>query len=232
MRHEMVRHGPEVAITTETTLQYFEVAKIAMVIARYLNFLGYEARAHVDGNYRVLCGPVAADAGLGELGRIGLLMTPRFGPRVRLSVVTTTLPLAQDEPLAFGVQHFCEICRKCAVCCPSGAIDAGEKAVHNGVEKWRTDQEACYQYWRVQGSDCGICMKVCPYSHPSGVMHDVVRWAIRRNALARHVALWADDFFYGRRPTEPYPLPDWHGRKGTGNMRDRGIKAGHRDEGT
>lgn len=216
MDHDMVRHGPDGAVTTETTLQYFEVGKVAMILARYINLLGYEARAHVDGNYRVLCGPIAVDAGLGELGRLGLLMTPEFGPRVRLSVVTTDLPLLQDDPVYFGAQHFCTICKKCATCCPSAAIESGDKSVHNGVEKWQTDQEACYRFWRQNGSDCGVCLKVCPYSHPGSPLHNLVRWAIRRNSLARHLALRADDFFYGRRPMTRYALPRWHERHRAG----------------
>ena len=210
MDFDMVRHAPDTATTTETSFKYFEVAKIAMMVARYINLLGYEARAHVDGNYRVLCVPIAADAGLGELGRLGLLITPRFGPRVRLSVVTTNMPLTQDEPISFGVQHFCEFCKKCATCCPSAAVDSNGKTVHNGVEKWQTNQERCYRFWRVLGTDCAVCVKVCPYSHPDTPVHNLVRGAVRRNAIARRLALLADDLFYGRRPKAPSVLPKWH----------------------
>jgi hypothetical protein len=210
MSCDMVRHAPDSPTITETAFKYFEAAKIALLVARYINLLGYAARAHVDGNYRVLCVPVAVDAGLGELGRIGLLMTPRFGPRVRLSVVTTNLPLTQDQPVCFGIQHFCEICRKCATCCPSAALDSGSKAVRNGVEKWQTDQERCYRYWRLHGTDCAVCMRVCPYSHPSTLLHNLVRVAIRRSALARRLALAADDLFYGRRPGRCSTFPKWH----------------------
>jgi ferredoxin len=212
MDHEMVRQAPDTATMTETAFKYFEVAKIAMLVARYINLLGYEARAHVDGNYRVLCGPIAADAGLGELGRLGLLITPRFGPRVRLSVVTTNLPLLQDRPVRIGVQDFCNFCKKCAVNCPSQAIEEGDKGVHRGVEKWQSSQEKCYRFWRLQGTDCAVCITVCPYSHPSTPLHNLVRWAVRRNALARRVALWGDDFFYGRRPVDRCPLPIWHAK--------------------
>ncbi|UCG32589.1 MAG: hypothetical protein JSU68_13105, partial [Phycisphaerales bacterium] len=52
MKHEMIRHAPEGATTTETAFKYFEAARIAMLLARYINVLGYEARAHIDGNYR------------------------------------------------------------------------------------------------------------------------------------------------------------------------------------
>ena len=210
MRHEMIRHAPDGATTTETAFKYFEAAKIAMLVARYINRLGYEARAHVDGNYRVLCGPVAADAGLGELGRLGLLITPQYGPRLRLSLVTTNLTLIQDQPIRFGMQHFCGFCKKCATNCPSGAISSGDKIVCKGAEKWQSNQEACYLFWRRHGSDCSICLKVCPYSHPATPVHNLVRWAVRRSGPARRLALWGEDLFYGRYPESRFRLPDWH----------------------
>lgn len=52
--------------------------------------------------------------GIGELGRPGLIITPTHGPRVRLAVVTTDLPLMHDAPVSIGVQHFCAICKKCS----------------------------------------------------------------------------------------------------------------------
>ena len=213
MRHDMIRHAPESPTITESAFSYYENAKIALVLAKYINFLGYDARAHVDGNYRVMCIPIAVDAGLGELGRLGLLITPQFGPRVRLSVVTTNLPLLQDAPIAFGVQHFCTICKKCAVNCPTGSIDMGEKAVHNGVEKWLSNQDNCYRHWRIQGTDCAICVKVCPYSYQKATMHNFVRWLVQRNNFARRMAFMGDHFFYGRRPKHSSPFPGWHSEK-------------------
>ena len=215
MRYEMIRHAPDNPVTTESAFKYIEAAKIAMVIARYINLLGYEARAHVDANYRVMCGPIAVDAGLGELGRLGLLITPEFGPRVRLSVVTTNLPLMQDKPISFGVQDFCSFCKKCAINCPSGAIDKGKKSIYKGVEKWQSNQEACYRFWRIQGSDCSLCIKVCPYSHPGTLLHNIVRKVIKRNHLARRAALIADNLFYGQKPQTKFPLPDWHKKSNT-----------------
>jgi len=210
MDFDMVHFAPHHASTTETAYKYFEAAKVAMILSRYIQLLGYEARAHVDGNYRVMCVPVAADAGLGELGRLGLLITPEFGPRVRLSVVTTNLPLVCDKPIAFGVQDFCTFCKKCARNCPSAAIDNGDKKIYNGVEKWQSSQESCYKFWRLQGSDCSLCLQVCPYSHPSSLTHNLVRWVIKQNHLARRLALLADDFFYGKRPKSGKTFPSWH----------------------
>jgi ferredoxin len=210
MSHDMVRHAPDICTTTETALKYFEAGKIAMILARYIGRLGYRARAHVDGNYRVMCPPIAADAGLGELGRLGVLVTRRFGPRVRLAIVTTDLPLCHDRPAYFGVQEFCTICKKCADNCPSGSIDAGPKRVSMGAEKWPICRDTCYRFWRQRSSDCAICVKVCPYSHPDTLVHNVVRRAIERNSLARRVALVGDDLLYGRKPVDRAPLPSWH----------------------
>lgn len=210
MRHDMIRHAPESLTITESAFSYFENARIAMILAKYINLLGYEARAHVDGNYRMMCIPIAADAGLGELGRLGLLITPEFGPRVRLSVVTTNLPLDVDQPISFGVQEFCSFCKKCAINCPSGSIDFGEKKIYAGVEKWQSDQENCYRFWRKQGTDCAICVKVCPYSYPAAPMHDFVRLLVRRNSFSRRLAFWGDAFFYRKRPKIHTLFPKWH----------------------
>jgi len=209
MKHENVRQAPRPPTLIETAGRYLESGKIAVAVAHYIQLLGYRARAHVDGNYRVMCAPVAADAGLGELGRLGLLITPRFGPRARFTVVTTDMPLPQDAPIVFGVQHFCHICKKCSENCPSRSIDEGDRGVHNGSQRWVSEQDSCYHYWRKVGTDCCICVKVCPYAHPASLSHDLVRWVITRNPLARHVALWADDLAYGRRPKRRYPPPDW-----------------------
>ena len=211
MRWEMMRHAPQLTTMTETTAQYLEAAKIAAALVRYVEHLGYGARAHVDGDYRVMCVPVAADAGLGELGRLGLLITPGYGPRVRLAVVTTDMPLVPDRPTAFGAQDFCDGCLKCSDACPSRSIDPGPRRDHRGVVKWRSEQDSCYRYWRIRGSDCGLCVRVCPYSHPRSPSHDLVRWAIRRNARARRLAVWADDLAYGRRPGSGGTPPGWHG---------------------
>ena len=212
MNFEMVKHAPWSEVITESAYQYMEAAKIATAVSRYIQLLGYDSRAHVDQDYRVMCVPISVDAGLGELGRLGLLMTPEFGPRVRLSVVTTDLPLLQDQPVHFGVQDFCEICKKCAVNCPSGSIAFGEKKVCRGVEKWQSNMETCFRFWRQQGSDCSICLKVCPYSHPDSFLHNLVRRAVRKNPLARRLALWGDDLFYGRRPDNEYSQEEWHKR--------------------
>ncbi len=143
--------------------------------------------------------PVAYDAGLGELGRFGYLISPKFGARTRLGAVTTEIPLVPDGPIQFGVQDFCRRCKKCAVNCPPGAIPADNRTVVRGVEKWQLDIEKCYRYWRVVGTDCGLCMRVCPFSHPDTLAHNILRSGIKRSSFARSVSVYGDDLFYGKK---------------------------------
>jgi ferredoxin len=201
MDHGRVSHAPAAPVVLESARQYVEGAKIALVVASWIRRLGYPARAHIDGNYRLIAPLVARDAGLGEIGRMGLLMTPRLGPRVRLGVVTTDMPLAADEPGDdVSVLDFCVVCQKCAVSCPVGAIPTGDRSPVDDGLRWAIDSETCYRYWNLVGTDCATCMRVCPYSHPDSTAHNLVRKAIRKSATARRVMLWFDDVFYGRKP--------------------------------
>lgn len=200
MAYDSVQQAPDMPITGETALQYLRAAIISVNLARYIRNLGYPARAHIsDSNYQIMLPPVAHDAGLGELSRMGYLISLRYGARIRLGAVTTDLPLISDKPIVFGVQDFCAICLKCAENCPSAAIPNGNKTMIRGVEKWQISVEKCLWYWRVAGTDCGLCMKVCPYSHPPTFVHNLIRRGIKYSAFARKVSILGDHLFYGRK---------------------------------
>jgi ferredoxin len=209
MNHEMVGVNPTPPGVMESAKQYVEAGRVAVQLAEAIRQMGYEARAHIDGNYRVIAPLVARDAGLGEIGRMGLLMTPNQGPRVRLGVVTTSLELLPDERTpSKAVIDFCTICKKCADNCPSKSIPFEVRQDIDGTLRWRINAESCFLYWNVIGTDCGICMTVCPYSHPNTLPHNVLRWGIARSGFVRRGALWLDDLFYGKEPIQKEP-PDW-----------------------
>lgn len=209
MDKEMLDCAPFGPTVMETSRKYFTSGAIAVQMAACIREMGYPARAHIDGNYRVVCPLVARDAGLGEIGRMGLLMTPELGPRVRIAVVTTDLPLTADtRHFDQTMIDFCTMCKKCAVACPSKAISYEAKQDIGGVKRWQINSEACFTLWCALGTDCGRCMRVCPYSHPDNVLHRLVRYGIRNNAVFRRFAIFMDDFFYGKKPA-PRDLPDW-----------------------
>jgi len=211
MDREMMDSAPHGPTVVESARQYMHAAVIATQAADYIRKLGFSARAHIDGNYRVVCPLVARDAGLGEIGRMGILMTPRLGPRVRIGVITTDLPLPPDKIKERpDMIEFCRICKKCADVCPANAIPHNDRSEINGVKRWQINQEACFTMWCIVGTDCGRCMSDCPYSHKDNFIHNVVRFLIRRSAIFRHIAVKLDDVIYGRRP-KPKPFPKWIG---------------------
>lgn len=199
--------APQAPAILETAQQYLESGEIAVQVALLIRKLGYDARAHIDGNYRVVAPLVACDAGLGEIGRMGLLMTPKAGPRIRISVVTTNMPLeATHSSYDQSVESFCDSCKKCAANCPANAIPFGEPENINGTHRWQINQEKCFTFWCQAGTDCGRCISVCPYSHPDNPFHNFVRYGIRKNPLFRKLALKMDDLIYGRKPkTKAFP---------------------------
>ena len=209
MSKNMMDAAPFGPTVMESAWQYLRAATIAVQLAEFIRELGYPARAHIDGNYRVVCPLVARDAGLGEIGRMGLLMTPELGPRVRIGVVTTDIPLIPGKrKYDYSVIDFCEMCKKCADVCPSSAISEQPRRQINGVLRWQINQEACFTYWCRIGTDCGRCVVACPYAHPTTFLHNMVRKGIRYSRNFARFALWMDDFFYGRKP-KPKPAPEW-----------------------
>lgn len=84
-------------------------------------------------------------AGLGEIGYSKMLITPQFGPRLRIGVILTELELEPD-PIYDGPQ----LCNKCMACvknCPGNAISATKTVKVNlaghEVEWGELDCDAC-----------------------------------------------------------------------------------------
>jgi len=203
---DMIAAAPKPPVIVETEKKYVEIAKISIIVSDLIRRMGYEARAHIAGsNYQAMLPPLGWRAGLGEIGRIGILITEMYGPRVRLGLITTNLPLTPDSSKNFGVQDFCKTCKKCANNCPAQAIPYGEKTEENGTLKWVLNREGCYRFWRKAGTDCAMCLYVCPYSKPRNWFHDSVRKLISHSSTAQKVSLWADDYFYGKNPLPKDP---------------------------
>jgi epoxyqueuosine reductase len=162
--------SPAVPAAAASGVGYSKMAFTLSLMGQFIRNLGY--RAIQCGNDTALSIPIAIDAGLGELGRNGLLITPQYGPRVRLCKILTDLPLAPDKPITFGVKEFCRRCKACAKNCETGAISSTDepsfdiacRSNNPGALKWYVNAELCYQFWCENGTDCSTCIKVCPYN--------------------------------------------------------------------
>ena len=93
-------------------------------------------------------------AGLGKLGWSSLLITPAFGPRIRLSACLTEADLESTLPVELDLA--CESCSICLESCPAGAL-----AKPRSGEQYHINKFACSAYRTASGS-CTECMRVCP----------------------------------------------------------------------
>jgi epoxyqueuosine reductase len=165
--------SPAVPAAAATGIGYSRMAFILACMGEFIRNLGYEAIQ--CGNDTALSVPLSIDAGLGELGRNGLLITPQHGPRVRLCKIFTNLPLEPDKPIEFGVKQFCKKCKLCAKHCKPGAISMDDepsfkvacRSNNSGAKKWYVNAESCYEFWCENGTDCSTCISVCPYNAAS-----------------------------------------------------------------
>ena len=99
-------------------------------------------------------------AGLGQLGVNGQLLSPHFGSRARLQVVITDAPLTYDSPVDYGIYKLCETCQICFMRCPGKAIQA-QRVWFRGVEKNKLISRRCRPVM-TRFAGCGVCIKVCP----------------------------------------------------------------------
>jgi epoxyqueuosine reductase len=165
-----IQDSPSFRAGTATGVGYSRMAFSIACLAEFIRNLGY--RAIPMGNDTALSIPLAVDAGLGEQGRNGLLITPQYGPCVRLCKVLTDLPLEPDPPISFGVTEVCRRCRRCAEACEVGAIAADAEpsfrivcpSNNPGILRWAVNHDRCYSFWVANGASCSTCVAVCPFT--------------------------------------------------------------------
>ncbi len=88
----------------------------ASPVVDFLRKKGYDATV----TSRIPLKPAAVRCGLGCQGKNTLLITPQFGPRVKLISVLTTAPLEPDAPFT---ETFCDACEECVAACPTQALE-------------------------------------------------------------------------------------------------------------
>ena len=170
------------------TLKYFEEYKranralneVAGRLSSFILGLGYRAEpipaTWPEGRgseewIRELTAPfqhktAATRAGLGWVGKNALLVTPGFGPRVRLATVLTDMPLPTGQP---QTESGCGDCMTCVHSCPASAL-SGTTWVPGLPREELVDAPLCCQWARrlllervgAENAVCGVCMAACP----------------------------------------------------------------------
>ncbi len=116
--------------------------------------------------YKLFCHKTAATcAGLGWIGKNGLLINRRYGSRLSWATVLTNAPLRADRPVHRSECGDCDLCVKH---CPSGALAGCHWSIEDPLKEMVSyDKCRSLKRDRVGFSDkpnCGLCITICPFS--------------------------------------------------------------------
>lgn len=122
----------------------------------------YTAKKFISAVFRLFSHKTAATcAGLGWIGKNGLLITPNFGPAVALATVLTNAPIPVCEN-PYKVSR-CGHCRACVEACPAGAIKDQSWQRTSRVQLM-IDASACKAFLSLNRGRCDYCIAVCPWT--------------------------------------------------------------------
>ena len=200
-----MKYYPSYIADAATSTGYARMAINSANLSLFIRMLGFKT-IDCSINAVVASIPLAMLAGLGDIGRNGLLITPEFGPRLRVTVVLTDLPLVADSPIDFGLTEFCSACKKCVYACPSRSIMEGERTNEpNNVSnsrnqlKWPINAETCRAYWGRVNKPCTSCIASCPFNKEMDWFHSTVRWFVDHGRWADSIYVKIDDWLgYGK----------------------------------
>jgi len=206
MSLDNIQCSPTAISSAGSSLGYSRCEFLVAGLAEFIRGLGYIAIPSVNDLGSSVA--IGIDAGLGELGRTNRLITPEFGPMVRLAKVLTDLPLATDKPIDFGLLEFCKVCKRCAETCPSKCLSFDDEPSYQvkgewnnpGHQAWSENSPQCLAYWQESTSGCSVCLAVCPWSKKDKTMiHEIVKAASAKiPALYAFFTSMDEAFGYGR----------------------------------
>ena len=193
-------HAPTLLSEGLSTLAYARMAPTLWMLAEFIRGLGYNAIP--AANDTALSIPLAVDAGLGQMGRHGLLINPKVGARCRISKIFTDLPLEPAGAVDSGITEFCNACLKCVPKCGTKAITTGDRSFEPlaesnsaGVLSWKVDATKCMTFQNRVGSTCSTCVRRCAWTKPPRKVYAIPRFFIRnfRWKWLNRSWVWLDD---------------------------------------
>lgn len=172
MSEETLKRAPSPLGAQTTAMTYSEGVQMQAQIQDFLRGIGYWGLGEASINALAIAPALGVLAGLGEMSRLNRMVSPEFGPMVRVFKMIIDLPVATDKPINAGIMEFCKSCKKCAEACPSGALSFDTEPSWNikggwnnsGHKAYYEDSVKCQTYWKEAATNCGVCFSVCPFA--------------------------------------------------------------------
>ncbi len=124
---------------------YADLGYQAAALAEYVQSRGYVAHPHPQGGPLASI-PYAVEAGLGQLGLNGQLLTPTAGSRCRIILITTNAELVHDSPVDFGIHAICDACQLCVRRCPPGRFRLSAPLIAASRRQGSSLTDACLSW--------------------------------------------------------------------------------------
>jgi reductive dehalogenase len=191
LKHRMGR-APTPYSAAATGSAYARARMIMDDLQIFLHVLGYQGLMSTWFNGLAIAPALGIMAGIGEQSRLNRLISPEYGPLVRVFRLITDLPLAPTSPIDAGIMRFCRTCKKCAEECPSGTLSKDTEPTWEIKGSWNNpghksyfeDSLKCMSYWSEATTPCSTCISVCPFSKNDGsFIHDFVKAMIAKTPV-------------------------------------------------
>ncbi|MBY8989897.1 MAG: 4Fe-4S dicluster domain-containing protein [Candidatus Lokiarchaeota archaeon] len=162
MDYDAISTAPNPPAGLESLRIYAELGEATNKLADFIRSKGYRVIACHPLGGPILYPAMAVKAKLGKIGSQGLLITKKFGPRQRLSLISINArPLPEINQEEFEISEFCKKCRRCINFCPVNAI-LDEPVVNENGTITRIDSEKCFEYF-YETTGCSVCIEKCPF---------------------------------------------------------------------
>lgn len=163
MNKRKMKNAPSIATSREVWRAYAGLGLIVNKLTDYLRNKGFRAQASPalggETNYPYL----AQKAGMGYIGKHGLLISKNNGPSQRIAAIYTNiknLPYTDSEEHKW-IPEFCESCNRCVKTCPSQAIYKNTLMKDNGHFQHIDYKKCAIPFSKYAG--CSICIKECTF---------------------------------------------------------------------
>ena len=163
MEWDKIKTAPSVHVSIEAFRVYYDLGEKTIELTRFLQEKGYKTEAHHPFGGKLLFTAHAVAAGLGIMGRNGLIISPEFGPRQRWSAITTDANIPETKKVDLSdMEDFCENCGVCIEKCLGGATyeEPIEKKKGSGIYT-HIDRSKCMESL-LNNNYCSYCLKICP----------------------------------------------------------------------
>lgn len=164
MDKDRMKKAPGVWAGIEVFRTYARLSKAVYKISEFMRKRGYGAQPDPPIGRSTHFPLLAQKAGLGWIGKSGLLISEERGPSQRIAAVYTSaeLPYTDDGGEKYSwIPQFCETCNRCVQKCPAKAIYPQPMEGPDGQRIYIDYKKCAVVFSRTLG--CGVCIKECPF---------------------------------------------------------------------